>query len=29
VLLTKNTAQAQAALYRHPLRNKPRPPLRC
>jgi transposase len=29
VLLTKNTAQAQAALYRQPLRSKPRPPLRC
>ena len=28
-LLTKSTAQAQAALYRHPLRCKPRPPLRC
>ena len=29
VLLTKNTAQAQAALYRQPLRSRPRPPLRC
>ncbi len=29
VLLTKNTAQAQAALYRKPLRRVPRPPLRC
>lgn len=28
-LLTKTTAQAQAALYRHPLRRKPHPPLRC
>ena len=28
-LLTKTTAQAQAALYRQPLRRKPRPPLRC
>ena len=28
-LLTKPTVQAQAALYRHPLRRKPRPPLRC
>jgi transposase len=29
VLLTKSTAQAQAALYRQPLRSRPRPPLRC
>jgi transposase len=29
VLLTKTTAQAQAALYRKPLRRRPRPPLRC
>jgi transposase len=29
VLLTKTTAQAQAALYRKPLSRKPRPPLRC
>ncbi len=28
-LLTKNTAQAQAALYSQPLRCRPRPPLRC
>lgn len=28
-LLTKTTAQAQAALYRQPLRRRPRPPLRC
>jgi transposase len=28
-LLTKSTVQAQAALYQHPLRPKPRPPLRC
>ena len=28
-LLTKDTRQAQAALYRHPLGGKPRPPLRC
>ena len=28
-LLTQNTAQAQAALYRQPLRSAPRPPLRC
>jgi transposase len=28
-LLTKNTAQAQAALYRQTLRSRPRPPLRC
>ena len=28
-LLTKNTPQAQAALYRKPLGSKPRPPLRC
>jgi transposase len=27
-LLTKSTAQAQAALYRHPLCRRPRPPLR-
>ena len=29
VLLTKNTAQAQAALYRQPLRCRPSAPLRC
>lgn len=29
VLLTQDTAQAQAALYRKPLGRKPRPPLRC
>jgi hypothetical protein len=29
VLLTKTTAQAQAALYRKPIRHKPRPPIRC
>jgi hypothetical protein len=29
VLLTQSTAQAQAALYRHPLHRKPRPSLRC
>jgi hypothetical protein len=29
VLLTEPTAKAQAALYRHPLRRKPRPPLQC
>jgi len=29
VLLTQNTPQAQAALYRRPLTSKPRPPLRC
>jgi transposase len=29
VLLTQSTAQAQAALYRQPLRRAPRPPLRC
>lgn len=29
VLLTKTTAQAQAALYRRPLNGRPRPPLRC
>ena len=29
VLLTKTTAQAQAALYRRPLSRRPRPPLRC
>jgi len=29
VLLTQPTAQAQAALYRKPLKRKPRPPLRC
>lgn len=29
MLLTRTTAQAQAALYRHPLARKPRPPLRC
>jgi hypothetical protein len=29
VLLTQSTAKAQAALYRHPLRRKPRPPLQC
>jgi hypothetical protein len=29
VLLTQTTAQAQAALYRKPLKRKPRPPLRC
>jgi hypothetical protein len=29
ILLTKDTAQAQAALYRKPLDPKPRPPLRC
>jgi len=29
VLLTKTTAQAQAALYRKSIRHKPRPPLRC
>jgi hypothetical protein len=29
VLLTKTTAQAQAALYRKPISRKPRPPLRC
>jgi hypothetical protein len=28
-LLTKTTPQAQAALYRHRLGRKPRPPLRC
>jgi len=28
-LFTKNTAQAQAALYRKDLAGKPRPPLRC
>ena len=28
-LLTKTTAQAQAALYRKPLHRKPRPALRC
>ena len=28
-LLTKTTVQAQAALYRKPLKSKPRPPLRC
>jgi len=28
-LLTKDTLQAQAALYRNPLDPKPRPPLRC
>ena len=28
-LLSKNTAQAQAALYHQPLRSRPRPPLRC
>ena len=28
-LLTKTTAQAQAALYRKPLSGRPRPPLRC
>lgn len=29
VLLTKTTAQAQAALYRRPLPRPPRPPLQC
>lgn len=29
VLLTRTAAQAQAALYRRPLRERPRPPLRC
>jgi transposase len=29
VLLTKTTAQAQAALYRKDLKGKPSPPLRC
>lgn len=29
VLLTQSKTQAQAALYRHPLCRKPRPPLRC
>jgi hypothetical protein len=29
VLLTQTTARAQAALYRKPLANTPRPPLRC
>jgi hypothetical protein len=29
ILLTKSTAQAQAALYRNPLGRKPHPPLRC
>lgn len=29
ILLTKPTAQAQAALYRQPLARRPRPPLRC
>ena len=28
-LLTRTTEQAQAALYRRPLRVRPRPPLRC
>ena len=28
-LFTKNTVQAQAALYRKPLSSKPRSPLRC
>ena len=28
-LLTKDTAQAQAALYCHPPSSQPRPPLRC
>ncbi len=28
-LLTKTTAQAQAALYRQPLGRQSRPPLRC
>jgi Transposase IS66 family. len=28
-LFTKNTAQAQAALYRQPLSSRPRPALRC
>ena len=28
-LFTKNTPQAQAALYRNPLPEKPPPPLRC
>jgi len=28
-LFTKDTAQAQAALYRKPLSQKPRPPRRC
>jgi hypothetical protein len=28
-LLTNTTAQAQAALYRQPLRSRPRPPRRC
>ena len=28
-LLTKTTPQAQAALYRKPLINRPTPPLRC
>jgi transposase len=29
VLLTKNTPQAQAALYRQPLKSKPLAPLKC